>query len=309
MDVLGNLVTKKVSTLQNPRSTKSPKIQRAFKCIHRNRRVSGQQTAWWTGNCREIIDIRGIVKNKVLTKWPTHPLLSPPSLLNGKRGFPYPSCPYKSIQTTYDSMATECELLLPMSQISTENLSSECRTLKVLLQSIINIHDEDGPANSLSSTLSASRDSSAAIETTLYNRKTRVAMGKRVIEVQTVHRQQHYLAYVRGFVGEGGVGGVRGGHWHVKGQGDTPAAPAYPHWDALSGRRHNQLQYSDDGDGLYGGKINVYNDGGGVDEIMDRLVEIGAVVGCGIRLYPPIETAGRKEAIKDVSQLPNPKLA
>ncbi len=39
----------------------------------------------------------------------------------------------ESIQTKYDSM-TECELLLPTSQLSMENLSSECRTLKVLLQ-------------------------------------------------------------------------------------------------------------------------------------------------------------------------------
>ncbi len=36
-------------------------------------------------------------------------------------------------------------------------------------------------------------------------------------------------------------------------------------WGHLGGRRHNQLQYDDDGGGLYGGKTSVDNDGRWVD--------------------------------------------
>ncbi|KAF8333367.1 hypothetical protein F5887DRAFT_994684 [Amanita rubescens] len=62
-----------------------------------------------------------------------------------------------------DHSAAECDSLRSMGQLSMENLSSECRTLKVLLQ--VGIHAQfkrlaseltDGPANSPSSTLSAS---------------------------------------------------------------------------------------------------------------------------------------------------------
>ncbi|KAF8331227.1 hypothetical protein F5887DRAFT_1176699 [Amanita rubescens] len=69
---------------------------------------------------------------------------------------PIGRCQFCLLAPEITRMGTECELLLPTSQFSMENLSSECRTLKVLLQSIVGIRDEHGPTNSPSSTLSPS---------------------------------------------------------------------------------------------------------------------------------------------------------